>query len=189
MAGGGVRTGITYGETDDYSYNVVKDPVTVRDFNATILHCLGIDHNKLTYKFQGLDQKLTGPVPANIVPGLAGVMKFRDVAAFGARMLPDSRRTRVLWSVSLALSISLLLLPFIFKFDGKPHADWQQFLGRFHPLAVHLPIGLLVLLPVLEVMGGSRHCSSRGCGVCPGALLCLLPRRCGTGVSAGIWKR
>ena len=84
-------------------------------------------------------------------------MKFRDVAAFGARMLSDSRRTRVLWSVSLALNISLLLLPFIFKFDGKPHADWQQFLGRFHPLAVHLPIGLLVLLPILEVMGGSRH--------------------------------
>ena len=70
MAGGGVRTGITYGETDEYSYNVVKDPVTVRDFNATVLHCLGIDHNKLTYKFQGLDQKLTGPVPASIVPGL-----------------------------------------------------------------------------------------------------------------------
>jgi hypothetical protein len=70
MTGGGVRTGITYGETDDYSYNVVKDPVTVRDFNATILHCLGIDHNKLTYKFQGLDQKLTGPVPASVVKGL-----------------------------------------------------------------------------------------------------------------------
>lgn len=70
MTGGGVRPGITYGETDDFSYNVVKDPVTVRDFNATILHCLGIDHNKLTYKFQGLDQKLTGPVPASVVPGL-----------------------------------------------------------------------------------------------------------------------
>jgi hypothetical protein len=70
MAGGGVRPGVTYGVTDDYSYNVVKDPVTVRDFNATILHCLGIDHNKLTYKFQGLDQKLTGPVPASVVSGL-----------------------------------------------------------------------------------------------------------------------
>src|SRR6266567_788454 len=70
MTGGGVRPGITYGETDDYSYNVVKDPVHVRDFNATILHCLGIDHNKFTYKFQGLDQKLTGPTPASIVPGL-----------------------------------------------------------------------------------------------------------------------
>jgi hypothetical protein len=70
MAGGGVRPGLTYGETDDYSYNVVKDPVHVRDFNATILHCLGIDHNKFTYKFQGLDQKLTSPVPAFVVQGL-----------------------------------------------------------------------------------------------------------------------
>jgi hypothetical protein len=70
MTGGGVRTGITYGETDEYSYNVVKDPVTVRDFNATLLHCLGIDHNKLSYNFQGLDQKLTGPTPASVVQGL-----------------------------------------------------------------------------------------------------------------------
>lgn len=70
MTGGGVRPGITYGETDDYSYNVVRDPVHVRDFNATILHCLGIDHNKLAYNFQGLDQKLTGPVPASVVQGL-----------------------------------------------------------------------------------------------------------------------
>ena len=70
MTGGGVRTGITYGETDDYSYNVVRDPVTVRDMNATILHYLGIDHNKLTYQFQGLDQKLTGPTPASVVQGL-----------------------------------------------------------------------------------------------------------------------
>lgn len=70
MAGGGIRPGITYGETDEYSYNVVKDPVTVRDFNATILHSLGIDHNKLTYNFQGLDQKLTSPVPASVVTGL-----------------------------------------------------------------------------------------------------------------------
>ena len=70
MAGGGVRPGITYGETDDYSYNIVKDPVHVRDFNATVLHCLGIDHNKFTYKFQGLDQKLTSPVPASVVQGL-----------------------------------------------------------------------------------------------------------------------
>jgi hypothetical protein len=70
MAGGGVRPGITYGETDDYSYNIVKDPVHVRDFNATILHCLGIDHDKFTYKFQGLDQKLTSPVAAYVVQGL-----------------------------------------------------------------------------------------------------------------------
>ena len=70
MAGGGVKPGISYGETDEYSYNIVKDPVPVRDFNATILHCLGIDHNKLTYKFQGLDQKLTGTTPAQVVKSL-----------------------------------------------------------------------------------------------------------------------
>ena len=57
MAGGGVRPGITYGETDDYSYNVVKDPVHVRDFNATILHCLGIDHNKFSLQIPGLGSK------------------------------------------------------------------------------------------------------------------------------------
>jgi hypothetical protein len=70
MVGGGVRPGITFGETDDYSYNVVKDPVHVRNFNATILACLGIDHNRLTYDFQGLDQRLTGPQPAYVVKGL-----------------------------------------------------------------------------------------------------------------------
>src|SRR5216683_110984 len=70
MAGAGVRPGIIYGETDEYSYNVVKDPVHVRDFNATILHCLGIDHSKFTYRFQGLDQKLTSPVPAFVVQGI-----------------------------------------------------------------------------------------------------------------------
>jgi hypothetical protein len=70
MAGGGVRAGITYGETDDYCYNVVKDPVPVRDFNATILHCFGFDHNKFTYQSQGLDQKLTGTTPASVVQGL-----------------------------------------------------------------------------------------------------------------------
>ncbi len=60
MAGGGIKGGIVHGETDDFSYNIVKDPVHIRDLNATILHQLGIDHNKLTYRFQGLDQRLTG---------------------------------------------------------------------------------------------------------------------------------
>lgn len=70
MAGGGVKGGTVYGETDDFSYNVVKDPVHIRDINATILHCLGIDHRKLTYKFQGLDQRLTGVEEANPVTGI-----------------------------------------------------------------------------------------------------------------------
>ena len=70
LAGGGANRGVSYGETDEYSYNTVRDPVHVRDFNATLLHLLGIDHEKLTFKFQGLDQKFTGVIPAKVVTGL-----------------------------------------------------------------------------------------------------------------------
>jgi arylsulfatase A-like enzyme len=59
MAGGGIKPGISYGETDDYSYNIVENPVHVHDLHATMLHCLGIDHTKLTYKFQGRYFRLT----------------------------------------------------------------------------------------------------------------------------------
>ncbi len=59
MAGGGIKPGITLGKTDDFGYNIVKDPVHVHDFQATILHCLGVDHKKLTYRFQGRDFRLT----------------------------------------------------------------------------------------------------------------------------------
>jgi hypothetical protein len=66
MAGGGVKPGISFGETDDFSYNITKDPVHIHDVNATILHCLGIDHEKLTFRFQGRDFRLTD-VHGNIV--------------------------------------------------------------------------------------------------------------------------
>src|SRR5262245_30720288 len=59
MAGGGIKPGLSYGETDDYCYNVVKDPVHVHDFQATLLHLLGIDHTRLTFKFQGRYYRLT----------------------------------------------------------------------------------------------------------------------------------
>lgn len=59
MAGGGIRPGVTLGETDDYGYNIVKDPVHVHDLQATILHTLGIDHTKLTFQFQGRHFRLT----------------------------------------------------------------------------------------------------------------------------------
>ena len=59
MAGGGVKGGHVHGETDDFSYNVTKDPVHVHDLNSTILHLLGIDHTRLTYKFQGRHFRLT----------------------------------------------------------------------------------------------------------------------------------
>jgi hypothetical protein len=67
MAGGGVKAGISHGETDDFSYNVVENPVHVNDFNATILHLMGIDHERFTFKFQGLDQRLTGVEPQRVV--------------------------------------------------------------------------------------------------------------------------
>ncbi|MDB4632291.1 DUF1501 domain-containing protein [bacterium] len=59
MAGGGIKPGISYGETDDFSYNVTKDPLHIHDLNATILHCLGVDHERLTYRHQGRDFRLT----------------------------------------------------------------------------------------------------------------------------------
>ena len=59
MAGGGIQRGLTYGETDDYCYNIVKDPMDVHDLHATILHCMGVDHTKLTFKFQGRHFRLT----------------------------------------------------------------------------------------------------------------------------------
>jgi hypothetical protein len=59
MAGGGTKGGLSYGETDDYSYNITENPVHVHDMNATLLHCLGVDHTKLTYRYQGRDFRLT----------------------------------------------------------------------------------------------------------------------------------
>jgi arylsulfatase A-like enzyme len=59
MAGGGIRGGQVYGETDDFSYNVVDKPVHIHDLNATILHMLGVNHERLTYRFQGRDFRLT----------------------------------------------------------------------------------------------------------------------------------
>src|ERR1051326_6063298 len=59
MAGGGIKPGITIGETDDYGYNITEGPVHVHDLNATILRCLGIDHRRLTYKYQGRNFRLT----------------------------------------------------------------------------------------------------------------------------------
>ena len=67
MAGGGIKGGVQLGKTDDYGYNVVEDAVHIRDLNATILHCLGIDHERLTYPYQGLEQRLTGVEQARLL--------------------------------------------------------------------------------------------------------------------------
>ncbi|HWB96717.1 MAG TPA: DUF1501 domain-containing protein [Bryobacteraceae bacterium] len=67
MAGGGVKGGVVLGETDEFSYNITRDPVHVRDLQATLLHVFGIQHDRFTYNYQGLDQKLTGVDPAHVV--------------------------------------------------------------------------------------------------------------------------
>jgi hypothetical protein len=70
MAGGGSKGGTIYGETDDFSYNIVKDPVHIRDFHATVLNLMGIDHQRFTYRYLGLDQRLTGVEKANVIKEL-----------------------------------------------------------------------------------------------------------------------
>ncbi len=70
MAGGGVKPGLSYGATDELGYKAQKDVVHVRDFHATLLHLLGIDHHRFSKKFQGLDMRLTGVEPAKVVKGI-----------------------------------------------------------------------------------------------------------------------
>jgi hypothetical protein len=70
MAGGGSRPGTIYGQTDDFAYNIVKDPVHIRDFHATVLSLLGFDHERFIFQYQGLDQRLTGVEPAHMIKEL-----------------------------------------------------------------------------------------------------------------------
>lgn len=70
MAGGGAKGGTVYGETDDFSYNIVKNPVHVHDFHATVLRLLGMNHERFTFSYQGLDQKLTGVEPSRVISDL-----------------------------------------------------------------------------------------------------------------------
>jgi uncharacterized membrane protein len=92
-------------------------------------------------------------------------VKTGQIAAlFSDRLLPKSKWLRAEWAAAIAMSVVLLLLPWLFKLDGKQHTDWQQFLGRFHPLVVHLPIGLLLLVPVLEIAGARQSALREAAG-------------------------
>jgi len=71
LAGGGIKGGMVYGETDDFGYNIVRDPVHIHDLNATILHCLGFDHRRLTFRLQGRDYRLTDVHGKVVTPLLA----------------------------------------------------------------------------------------------------------------------
>ncbi len=70
MAGGGAKGGTVYGETDDFSYNIIENPVHIRDFHATLLHLLGIQHERFTFRYQGLDMRLTGVEETRVVKAL-----------------------------------------------------------------------------------------------------------------------
>ena len=72
MAGGGVKRGHVHGTTDDFCYNVASDPVHINDMNATLLHCLGIEHERFSFKFQGLNARLTGVEESHVVKGILG---------------------------------------------------------------------------------------------------------------------
>jgi hypothetical protein len=72
MAGGGIKPGVEYGRTDEFSYNIVENPVHIRDLNATLLHCMGVDHRRLTFRYQGLDFRLTGVEEARVVREVLG---------------------------------------------------------------------------------------------------------------------
>jgi hypothetical protein len=72
VAGGGIKGGMHYGKTDDFSYNIVENPVNVRDLHATMLHLLGVDHHRLIFPFQGLDQKLTGVESSRVIKDIIG---------------------------------------------------------------------------------------------------------------------
>ena len=69
MAGGGVKGGITYGKTDEYGYEAVDGKVHIHDWHATVLHCLGLNHEKLTYRYAGRDMRLTD-VKGNVIKSI-----------------------------------------------------------------------------------------------------------------------
>lgn len=81
---------------------------------------------------------------------------IRRIGAAADHWLPQNPRLRRTWVAALAMSLGLVLLPWVVRLDGKQHASWLQFIGRFHPLAIHIPIGLLVLVPLLEIAGKHR---------------------------------
>ena len=78
------------------------------------------------------------------------------VKGTGRNLLEPARIKRSAWVWVAGASLVLAAMPFVLRLDGRAHGDWMQFLGRFHPTLLHLPIGLIVLVPVLEIAGAKR---------------------------------
>jgi mono/diheme cytochrome c family protein len=112
------------------------------------------------------------------------VIVEKSLSTIVDKFIPESPRKGATWLAALLASVALLLLPWILKLDGKQHADWEQFVGRFHVLAVHLPIGLILLVPLLEAAGFVRPALREAaafvltlaCAACVGTLVlgCML---------------
>src|SRR5258708_39652663 len=94
--------------------------------------------------------------------GVMGAAKVADVASWALRR---TRSIPPVWIGAISAGALVVLLPRVFPLDGHPHADWLQFIGRFHPLLVHLPIGLILLLPLLEIAGARRHSLREAAGL------------------------
>jgi mono/diheme cytochrome c family protein len=104
-----------------------------------------------------------------VMPGDARGRTGGDKFFFG-------RRVRAEWITAFAVGVALIAMPYLFKLDGKPHTGWEQFLGRFHVLAVHLPIALILLVPVLELAGMRRPALRETAGI---VLALALASACG----------
>ena len=101
------------------------------------------------------------------------MMPVEQIAGGTRNLVQRTRITRTSWIGVLCIAVLLMGLPFVFRLDGRAHADWLQFLGRFHPALLHLPIGLIVLLPVLEISGLRRPALREAAGFVLGVALAL----------------
>lgn len=81
------------------------------------------------------------------------------------QVVPKGHRPRVMALATLLSCVAVGVMPIVFRLDGKPHGEWPQFLGRFHPLVVHFPIGLILLLPLLELVGRARPALREAAGL------------------------
>ena len=93
LAGGGIKPGVAYGQTDDFGFNVVENPVHVHDLHATILHLLGLDHERLTFRYQGRDFRLTD-VHGKVVREVAGLTRHRELKREASSAAPRRRDVR-----------------------------------------------------------------------------------------------
>src|SRR5690606_21287616 len=138
MAGGGIKPGITYGETDEFGYNIINNPVHINDFHATIMHNMGLDHEQLIYKYQGRRFRLTDVAGDVVKDILISVMVKGD-------------SPKCVGHAIFGLTVFLVFLLIFESFIDLP--DLVTWLGRFHPVVLHFPIVLLLIAAVIGLSG------------------------------------